>query len=345
VAGNYDDTSQWRLETSTGIKYKVVSLEGGFDDDTGQADLTILISSTDLYAMLETLMPPPVMVGSVSYPQAPPFPGLPALTVQGVSFKSFNSDLPIDPFGYDPLAPDHTYYGLLECHVKYGTNTRKQETSSDPQTFLEISGNATGQYLHIGTKNAKTQDSYHPNLEGGEDGDDAQGTWNDPVTGELMGVNIDPETGDAIRGAKTLKPKEVLRDPQTAATMFVPMTEWTVTWNQIPFGLFSNTLVTRLDLLMGRVNRNAFSVLFSGYPETILFLGYGYKQKTTWRMGLTETPPVSLDLKFLQKRIVWKGTIRGHNDYWVPGKGWRRLLYDGDHAPYRAYDFNFLFQV
>src|SRR5690606_11825963 len=104
-------------------------------------------------------------------------------------------------------------------------------------------------------------------------------------------------------------------------------------------------LVYRLRAAIGRVNADTVPWLYGATPETLLFVGYAYSQKYTLRDGQIGTPPFDLDMKFVEKRVVWANIIRGHSYIWKPGEGWQRLLVDGSRPAYEAVSYAALFNV
>ena len=334
MASNFDNPSLWRLTTNAGLRYKMLDMEGGVEDEHGYVNIRLLIQSSSLLAFFAEFLPPPITVGNISVPQGSILPGFPTLPVKKITFKSFDGqDKPIDPFGFDIGAPAGTYSPVVEVNVNYDSNVKKSSpTSSDPQTFLEISSVSKMEFMHTTAPNAKWLPRKNPDLPNPDD-DQTPGAWADAQTSRI----VSPTPVD--------QPTEENRDPTAPVTIAVPLTEWRVRWPQVPYDLFSNVMIHRLRMMHGRVNDANMPLLFYATPETILFTGYSQQQRHTWRDGFTSTPPLSVEMTFLEKRVVWGGVIRGHNDFWRPGKGWETLLIDGVNKAHKSWNLNLLFSV
>lgn len=326
MAGKLENPADWRLVTTGGIPYKQLEMSGDFTDEGGSVLRSVLIPSTSLYNFLVELFPPPIVIGNVVVRQVKTLEGFPSIGVQRVAFKQFDDAVPIDPFGFDPNAPSGTYYPVVQCDIQYGPLKLEEADENDPQTFLDISANATGEYLHTNIPKAKWQPETNP------DGGD--------------GVE-NPDTDEVGNGATnpTQESPEENRDPNVPVTIRVPKTEWTIQWSQVPFDFFQNVLIHRMRYLMGLVNSNTVPYLFNAPPETLLFTGYSYNQQVTWRQGNITTPPAKVTMKFVEKRIIWNGVVIGHNHVWRPGYGWQRLLLDGTNPLHQTHSFTKLFRV
>lgn len=326
MAGNIENPSEWRLSTVGGIPYKQLEMSGEFAMEGGSVSRSVLIPSNNLFAFLVELFPPPEQIGNVIIQRVTTLEGFPSIGVERVRFRQHDSGVPIDPFGFDPNAPAGTYYPAVRCDIEYGPLKQNDGDENDPTTFLEISANATGEFLHTNAPRAKWQPETNPDSEDGV---------------------ADPDTDETDEGAEnpTKEDVEENRDPNIPITITVPTTEWNVRWSQIPYEFFRDVLIHRLRYILGRVNSNVVPYLFNASPETLLFAGYSYSQQVTWREGNTNTPPAKVEMKFVEKRVVWNGVIIGHNHYWRPGVGWQRLLFDGSNPTHQLHSFTKLFQV
>lgn len=135
------------------------------------------------------------------------------------------------------------------------------------------------------------------------------------------------------------------RNPNLPLIITVPTTEWSVTWPSIDFNYYRTVLQPRLRSALGRVNSTIIPWLYNATPETILFVGYSISQSFTWREDKIDTPPLNVDMKFVEKRIVWNNKIAGHNHFWEPGKGWKKVTIDQGRTVYQAVDLNGLFAI
>jgi len=323
------DSSQWRLRTSGGIPYKFLEMDGTFSEEDGNVNWKAIIRANTLPAFLAELFPPPLVVGNRTIPRAASMPGAPGLKAKKISFRTQTEGTPIDPFLADPSANAGTYHNDIEVTVEFGTGYKK-DNEDDPNLFLEITGNASGEFIHTSCPGAKWVPQKNSNVSGNNNPEDDSSVA-DPETGQPVGTVIDEEA-------------EVNKDPTVPTIIIVPQTEWNVKWTQVPYNLFINVIIHRLRLLNGRVNSVPFSLLFNAPRETILFTGFSYTTKYSWRDNQVDTPPVQLEMKFLEKRVYWKGYIVGHNHFWRPGKGWQRLLVDGVNSTYGAWDLNLMFK-
>ena len=144
------DKSQWRLETDEGIKYKLVSRSGGYGIENGTGSEVMVIEATDLENLAKEIFPTSFYSGGyLYYPDPRRMPGQNTLIAKNMAWKGFTEGRPIDPFSVDSSAPDKTYEEYLEVTISYGTSPQNdtESDSSDPLTFLEITSNASGEFL------------------------------------------------------------------------------------------------------------------------------------------------------------------------------------------------------
>lgn len=320
------DPTTWRNISASGIPYRVIQQTGSFSDEEASVTWSALIESVNLSAFVIELFPPPLVIGNRVIPQSAQLPGFTNLRAKKLSFKSHEGDKPIDPFLADPLAPIGTYGGTVRVDVEFGQSLK--QGTEDPNTFLEISSNASGEFLHTTGPNMK---------------------WvRQSGTGDANAANTgaDDDTGEPDPGAAgSDQPEEENIDPTVPVIITVPTVEWTVKWTQIPSDVFQSIIVHRLRVLLGKVNSSPYAVLFSAPAETLLFSGYSYTQQYSWRDDTFGSPPIKLEMKFVEKRVFWRGVICGHNHVWRPGKGWEVLLIDGINRTYGAWDFNLLHKI
>lgn len=321
VASKYEDPTTWRLRSAGGIPIRLVERSGSFTSEDADAEEVYLVRASQLFSFILEVFPAPIPFGqSVLYPALRRFPGSfgPILKVKEASWESNVPGMPIDPFIADPLAPDGTYHPIVRLTLKYGTVKDEDEDDdesdpNDPDSFLRVTGRAAGEYIHSQAPGAKWQKKSIPDL--------------DQPQSDEFGNPINPDE------------KEQGQAPNVPATILVPETEWTVTWSRIPLTVFRNQIVSRLRSRLGKVNSEVMPLLHGAKKETILFAGYDFDEQYTWR---TDTqPPVRLSLKFLEKRVESPiGVIGGHNHFYRPGKGWERLLVNGEDPAFRSADMN-----
>lgn len=334
----FGDPSQWRLRTPGGLPYKLKEFNGGFDQEDGEAQVVVLILASDLYDFMTELMPEPTIVGGVSYYNNMTLPGFPSMSVDKVTFKSLDSSMPIDPFGFDAAAASGTYYPVLEITILYNAkNKNRQASELDPSSFLEISSSTSGEFITTTAPKGKWDKQINGNLVDLVNGNDE----------ELEPAFIDNHNGEILPITRVLRSTSppAVANPTVPITIVLPTTEWTVRWNRIDHGLYKDTILPRLRYLMGRVNKRKFSLLFDAAPETLLFMGWSHTENHTWRANKTLIPPISIEMKFMEKRILWNGMVCGHNHMWKPGEGWQIMLMDGENPTYRRSDYDILLKV
>lgn len=326
----FEDYDSWRLQTSGGVRYRFLGTTGSFTQEGGDIEWKAIIRSEDLYAVLEELFPPPILVGGVSYPNAGAMPGFPSMIAKKLSYENHAEGLPTDPYQFDS-APLGTYSKYLQISISFGPHVAKASNAADPNSFLEVSCSATGEFLYVPSTNTKIQDETNS---GGAD-DETPGN----------GI-IDANTGEVLN-SKTTEAKRPVRNPILPAAMMVPALKWSVKWKQIPAQHFKSTVIHRLRLMLGRVNSANCSFLYNAPPETLLFLGFNHTESYSWRLGNLESPPIDVDLQILEKRVIHRGVVCGHNHVFEPGNGWVRQFVGPtwSESMYRGIDMNFLFQV
>ena len=144
-------SSQWRGKTEGGIPVLVTGRSGEFGEEDASATETFIIDAENLGAFaLESFPLPYVMFGTVFYPRPRWMTSLPALRTKRVRWKGLTDGKPVDPFGNDPDAPTATYERFIEVTIEYGTSPTNDDEAdpNDPRTFLEITANASGEFLN-----------------------------------------------------------------------------------------------------------------------------------------------------------------------------------------------------
>lgn len=319
MAGHLEDPSQWKLTTASGVPYKIKQMEGSFQQTTGSVTLTVLIPSDRLFDFAEEMLPPPVQFGQLYIPRYTKFPGA-NLVVTNLRFKSFDDQLPIDPFGFDSSPGPNTYFGTIEVVIDFGPQPHQDPQPNDPKTFLEVSGSTTGEFIH--TTGASI-------------------TWIE----ESDKTEDDEESSASSQSSMSTTRRQrgrVNRTPHVPSTIMAPLTQWDVKWKMVPYNYFVSVLKPRINLLLGKVNSHPFSVCFATTPTTLLFASHSFNYSFSWRNGFVENPLVDVTFKFIEKRILWQGRVMGHNDAWKPGVGWSGILIGGK-PPYERINFNSLF--
>ncbi len=150
-----EDPTTWRHRTArSGIPYRYVSASGSFSDEDATATEVYIIQSKFLLKfILESFPPPTEVLGMTFYGQKRAMPGLASLRTRTVAWEAHTEGLPSDPFQQDTGAPEGTYGGKLgdftKITITYGTSSANDEEPDpeNPRTFLEISANASGEFI------------------------------------------------------------------------------------------------------------------------------------------------------------------------------------------------------
>lgn len=338
-----NDYASWHLKTNGGLKYRFLGMDGDFNPDGGTILWRALIRTQDLVLAAQEMFPPPYEIGGMSFPQPGRMPGFPQFVGKNIRFKSFEGQKqPIDPFNADTDSNFADSYGeFVEIEVEFGSSNKPQPNLADPRTFLEISADVGGEFIHAPSYSTLVYEEVVDEETGGPSvplEDDAE----DDADDQAPGGWIDNEGNLRVKSRETGE-KYTIRVPSAPFLVLQPITNWTVTWRQIPYHIFRRVTVNRLRVLNGRVNSAPIPFLFNAPPETILFAGFKYTESYTWRDGFINTPPIDVEIKLVEKRVLWKGIVAGHNHLWYPGEGWMRVRLGDGSNPYRGFDFNWLF--
>lgn len=318
TTGDYRDPTTWRLSTGTGIPYKLLEVSGDFEAENASAREKYLMPANRLLDFAAECFPLPYFAfGTIFYPSRRRLPGLSPLVTTKVSWKAHVDGKPIDPFSTDSSAPDGTYGEVAEVDISYEVmpENDQERDPDDPFTFLEISGSASGEFLH-----------------GPVRGNALWVPWADESSlSSSSNQSSDLATGVSSKSSSWLHGSDrEVREIDVPNTITQPTIEWSCRWPQIPFAWFNGTLLPRLRNKMGKVNDDVW-VLFDSPAETVMFLGFTFREQFTWRTGYTGTPPIELELKFLEKNFETpEGVQVTHNHMYRPGYGWRRMEIDGD---------------
>ena len=324
-----EDSTLWRQRSSAGLPYRTLKgASGSAAYNEGTVTEKYLIVATDLFAWLEAAFPVTTSVeGTLYNPQQPVIPGLGTLVPTNISFDSFDSSKPVDPFSADPDAPDGTYGKYMVLTVQYGThpNNGGQSQSSEPFTFLQSSANASGVFLNSPIEKGARWEL----IAGISDPYDL--AWNsNTFTFYQIGEPVNVENQNIPHG---------ITEPQI---------EWTVTWPSIPFTYFRDTLMPRMRVRLGCVNSSPMSITYNAPADTILFMSFSASSSFTWQKGYYGMPPMSLSMKFIEKNFI--STVKGiddepgsykqiqvtHNHLYRPNYGYRRLKLNGNYLYNRA---------
>lgn len=120
----------------------------------------------------------------------------------------------------------------------------------------------------------------------------------------------------------------------------VPMLEWSVKFRRILASRLSVSLNTARGML-GKVNSAAVPLLYVTDAEVLLFAGFSLQFARSWR---SVDRFGTADLKFVEKRVVEDGSVKGHNHFFDPSTHrWLRLILNGSRYAYESANLNTLF--
>ncbi len=299
----HEDASTWRLRTPNGIPYKL--LEGFPKGKVGEGvSLTeeILIQASDLTQFLiESFSHVTMVVDRLVYSQGRQCPGAPGRYTTDVGFEPFEPGKPSDPFGTDSSAPDGTYAQFYKCSITFGPRNQGSSdgSSDDVKDFLEVTADAEADFLAVEQANSIAR------------WENAK-AWTDPNTGIAYAVGA-------------LLP---VKSPNQSITKLVIEMGWNVNWKRVSW-LALPTLVTRMRACAGKVNSSIMPLLHNADVETIVFKGWTIRKQYAWTDE--DQPPVTLDMKFSEKRVVEDGEVKGHNHLYRPETGlFERYLINGE---------------
>jgi hypothetical protein len=310
----HEDPSTWRLATVGGIPLKVKQRSGDFSMEQASAQETCIIRASDLLNFVQESFPVPfTWFGGLFHPRRRYMPGFPAMITTSISWKGLTEGLPVDPFSADAAAPDDTYQDFVELTINYSTSPwNDQECNpNDPKTFLEISGDASGEFISIPSRG----DNWWYNQ--GFDASNPAGNFLD----------------------------EPAREKDLPTTITESEIEWSVRWSQVPHSFFNGTVIDRLRTRLGTVNSTEMSLFYDAPIDTVLFIGFAMRFQYTWRSGLSGNPPVELELKFLERNFTSsEGVAVTHQHVYRPGHGYR-VLNINNNLLYRSSDLNQIFST
>ncbi len=311
----YDDSSLWALSTTGGIKYRSVRQSGTVarhrNGSIEEMQETVIIKASSLEAYIDECFPAPIYNNGIPIWTNRPFPGAGHLRAKNLTWKEWVEGLPVDPFTSDIDPPANTYQPCVEVTVTYD-NEFSDVDINDPQTYLEISASAAGEFLHVPSPTSSWETAGDPNLD-----------ETNPVS------VVVPETEWSLRWS------------------FIPAEFWkTILLPRIrdAMGRVNSDEVGILG------NASVGTLLLVGYEMTQEFRRFrpgAITPDTDPNDGLY----LEVTLKILEKRIVAEfiededPSILGHNYFWRPGVGWRLLLVDGTNPVYKTAAFADMFAL
>jgi len=298
------DPSSWRRRTEGGIPYKLMEgfPKGRIADGSAEAREEIIIQESDLVDFItESHYRTVVLPGNiVSYQAARECPGFSGLYTDNIEFEPFIPGKPGDPFKQDTGAPDGTYGEFIKLSITYTPIEQGGGGGGgggdDPTSFLDVSTDIGAESI---VPEAATSDMYRVSSQ----------KWTDPN---------DPQHVYAIGAMIPLK------DFNVGINKLQPQTEWSVNWPHVSRDSLV-VLQNRMRICSGRINSVAMSLFNGAEPGTILFMGGATRTEYVW-VGADQQPPVSLSMKFIEKRVVEDGIVKGHNYTYIPDVGKFELI-------------------
>ncbi len=226
---------------------------------------------------------------------------------------------------------------LIEVTVTYGLNKIQKPDPTDPKTFLDISCQASGEFIPVTAPKGKWRNDIPAPTA-------APPAIIPSISGRASDLTNPPPVADPTKHATS-----PVADPTTQIKVTIPKIEWTVVWKFVPADYYENVLMPRLRWYQGHVNSDYIPWLNYADPETVLFEGFNAKSEYTWRESnnAVEAPPVNVEMKFNEKRLMQNGLVIGHNHYLNPSTGtWQYLFLDGKaQTAFESRPFNELFQI
>lgn len=317
----YDDSSLWALATTGGIKYRSVRQSGTVarhrNGSIEEMQETVIIKASSLEAYIDECFPAPVYSNGIPVWVNRPFPGAGHLRAKNLTWKEWVEGLPVDPFTSDLNPPANTYQPCVEVTVTYD-NEYSDVDINDPETFLEISASAAGEFLHVPSPTSSWETANDPNL------DEAN-----PVS------VVVPETEWSLRWSQ------------------IPVLYWKL--YLLPALRTAMGKVNTADVsLLG--NAKPETLLLVGYEMNQEFRRFRPGVIDPAQPDPNAGLYIEVTIKILEKRVIVESAtddpddiasaaanIIGHNHFWRPGQGWQRLLVNGVDPVYKSTDFANLF--
>lgn len=307
----YDDSSTWTLATTGGIKYRSVRQSGTVsrhrNGSVEEMQETVIILASSLEAYIDECFPAPIYNNGIPVWVNRPFPGAGHLRAKNLTWKEWVEGKPVDPFTSHVNPPANTYQPCVEVTVTYDNEYSDVDINS-PETFLEISASAAGEFLHVPSPTASWEVLGDPNL-----------YESNPVS------VIVPETEWSLRWS------------------FIPVLYWKtylLPALRVAMGKVNNAAVPLLG------DAEAHTLLLVGYEMSQEFRRFRPGAIDPAEPDPNAGLYIDVTLKILEKRVVGSdGTIIGHNHFWRPGEGWQILLVDGVNRVYQSTNFADLFIV
>jgi hypothetical protein len=154
MSSDYRDPTTWNNNTPGGIKYRILSQSGSFEDERAECQQVLLLHKNSLLSFVNESFPIEYTAGGFTYIDSTmSLPGLiPTLTTRRISWKSHMPDKLSDPLQTDllsvlPGTAKNAYHDILEVSVDYSTD-------NDNSTGIEIATSTSGEFIAMDSRNA-----------------------------------------------------------------------------------------------------------------------------------------------------------------------------------------------
>lgn len=170
-------------------------------------------------------------------------------------------------------------------------------------------------------------------------------TQNDSDSGRDLSANAAGEFISIKSPLATWDSDKLLDTTETSTGVALkPAIQWTIKYSRIEYKFFHGTIMPMLRDALGKVNKKGISVFDGALADTILFTGFDFQERQSWREDKVLQPPVALTLQFLERSGDSFGSSYTHQTIWRKDLGFfDRLLPDGLNPIYDSYDFTELF--
>lgn len=347
TGSNFDDPSKWRLKTALKqVPYKLLKTKYKLSQETGTGSgfVELLVPANKLYKFLEDVLPSPKLYGNifvtefVYYPFGIDDPGTivsdakaPILAILDADIESWDDERPNDAFGADPDAPCRTYNEVMKVTLNLGCPPNGKVDPDNPKTFLEISAEETGDFVHV-PATALVQEDVKPT-----------------TTGFTLGVPDGKQTA--------------VRDPNIPWGTLQPSVTWSLKWKNIPKRCWDQVIHPRMKQALGKLNKTPFKPLDDAPKGSLLFLGFEWEQVYSWYNDpklttdfqtstagdlndLLVLPLVTVHFKILEKIVINENEskIYGHQSFFIPDQNAYRWVSQNGKPTFQYFDFNKFFE-
>ena len=274
------------LQTAGGIPYSII--EGypklSFTDlEPPRVVEKYLIKSPNALAFfLDSFPPPDLQGGTLVLPKRRTMPNAPWLVTTDLEFEPHSGQLPWDPMGNDPNAPADTYDAHCIATITYETVREDARDPTKPETFLERSLSAGGEYMSIPAGKSQVSTA---------------------TIGSLPSVGNTEEN----------------KDKDMPMFKIIPTIEWNLKWPYVinPWWsiIFSSLGKVNFEVMPVFESAAKETVLFMGVNATQKYLWNGQTLGAQFTLN-----PWEINFKFSHKYFIENGQTLGWNHVWSKQK-------------------------